>query len=630
MKTIISAPKKNKFIQKYLLLLLFVIPLYTHAQDTCSAAFSFSASAEGHAQFTPKVDNNSFHYFWDFGDGQTSNLKNPDHSYTTTGLYTTCLFISTNDSSCSAMHCDSVVITKSCHASFSVYQDSVDVKKFIIINQSTGIDLTYYWNFGDGQTSNSPNPGAHTYASYGSHHITLLVTDSIHDCSSYFDVTTYSECSALFNFQGIGNKTVSFSPVTMASTNQNIFSWNFGDGNISQLRNPEHTYTANGSYNVCLTTRSIIDSSCKDTRCTTVNISDLCHAYFTIAQDPNHPNAYILNNQSTGSNLTYAWNFGDGTTCYLQNPGSHTYATNGIHVICLTISDTSGSCFSSYCDTIGAACLATFSYYPLYSYVYSFTAHQNSFATYNWSFGDGTAEASSTPYITHSFPNNQLYHVCLTVASTIDSACRDTFCTEVNVNVKQCQAFYSVSADTTTSDTTDLIIYDQSTGDNLSYFWSFGDGTFSTLKNPVHDYSGNGPYMLCLTVTNDSCTSSHCDTILFPLDHQLLPGKWHIKVINKNVTTDIVQNAAEKITLENYPNPFTGSTTIHYRIANSSPIELSIYNLLGSKIEVIESGNKSPGNYNLKWEAPNLKEGIYLLQLKTDEQLVTKKIILTR
>ena len=56
-----------------------------------------------------------------------------------------------------------------------------------------------------------------------------------------------------------------------------------------------------------------------------------------------------------------------------------------------------------------------------------------------------------------------------------------------------------------------VIITDMSTGSNLQYLWDFGDSTTSTSKNPHHTYSGNGPYTLCLTVTDSNCTSTFCD-----------------------------------------------------------------------------------------------------------------------
>ncbi len=79
--------------------------------------------------------------------------------------------------------------------------------------------------------------------------------------------------------------------------------------------------------------------------------------------------------------------------------------------------------------------------------------------------------------------------------------------------------------------------------------------------------------------------------------------------------------------LENFPNPFNETTTIKYSIGHNTTVELSIYNLLGSKIQTIETSNKAQGNYSLEWSAAGIPEGIYLLQLKTNNELITRKII---
>ena len=86
----------------------------------------------------------------------------------------------------------------------------------------------------------------------------------------------------------------------------------------------------------------------------------------------------------------------------------------------------------------------------------------------------------------------------------------------------------------------------------------------------------------------------------------------------------------DKLILQNYPNPFNSSTTIYYTISTASPVELTVFNLLGSRIEVIEAADKAPGSYSLDWNVKNLHEGIYLLQLRTNDQVITKKIVLNK
>lgn len=59
-------------------------------------------------------------------------------------------------------------------------------------------------------------------------------------------------------------------------------------------------------------------------------------------------------NQSTGNNLTYVWDFGNGTTSNLQSPGNITYPTAGNYLVKLTASNTSGSSTLSTTVTVAA------------------------------------------------------------------------------------------------------------------------------------------------------------------------------------------------------------------------------------------------------------------------------------
>ena len=83
----------------------------------------------------------------------------------------------------------------------------------------------------------------------------------------------------------------------------------------------------------------------------------------------------------------------------------------------------------------------------------------------------------------------------------------------------------------------------------------------------------------------------------------------------------------ETSTLQNYPNPFNEKTTITYTIETYATVEIMVFNVLGSKIDVLEKKTKVPGTYNLEWNAQSVPEGIYIVQLKIDNQIITKKLI---
>ena len=82
--------------------------------------------------------------------------------------------------------------------------------------------------------------------------------------------------------------------------------------------------------------------------------------------------------------------------------------------------------------------------------------------------------------------------------------------------------------------------------------------------------------------------------------------------------------------LQNYPNPFNPSTLIRFKLEVGQNIELSIFDITGSKVETLADGFYSSGEYSINWNAKERASGIYFYQLQTDTHLETKRMILTR
>jgi len=89
---------------------------------------------------------------------------------------------------------------------------------------------------------------------------------------------------------------------------------------------------------------------------------------------------------------------------------------------------------------------------------------------------------------------------------------------------------------------------------------------------------------------------------------------------------------ADFVLEQNYPNPFNPNTTISFSLANNSDIELSVFNLLGQKIEVLYNGILNKGNYSYNFNAGNLTSGVYFytLNIKDKNKTITKKMLLLK
>jgi PKD repeat protein len=129
----------------------------------------------------------------------------------------------------------------------------------------------WQWNFGDGGTSALQNP-SHTYDTTGTFTITLTVTNSS-GCTNgtTFDITIMPQPVAAFSFTQIGFQ-VTFSNSSVTN-GQESYSWNFGDGIISNAQDPIHSYAVFGIYTACVT---VYDSVCAatDSECHVIDLPE--------------------------------------------------------------------------------------------------------------------------------------------------------------------------------------------------------------------------------------------------------------------------------------------------------------------------------------------------------------------
>ena len=119
--------------------------------------------------------------------------------------------------------------------------------------------------------------------------------------------------------------------------------WDFGDGNTSAQKNPEHTYSVAGTFNVSLTVTNDYGSNTKSKDgLIVVEEQSAPEADFTATPTSGTvPLTVNFTDESINNPTSWYWDFGDGTASYLQNP-SHTYDVNGTFSVTLTVSNTYG------------------------------------------------------------------------------------------------------------------------------------------------------------------------------------------------------------------------------------------------------------------------------------------------
>ena len=292
-------------------------------------------------------------------------------------------------------------------------------------------ELSFTWDYGDASPVENLVDGSHTYASAGPYNIHL--TDTLYTWTSTCVTDTTIAIGQLptANFNSVSSTlTAVFTNASTASTSA-TYSWDFGDGNTSTLTSPTHTYATGGTYTVCLT---VTDACGTDQYCVPVTVTTGC-----TNPVPNFSsNATLLTvdftdmSVTTGSTVSYLYDFGDGNTSTSQN-ANHTYAANGTYTVCLTVTDSCGT--DSTCQSVTVVCPAPMPNFTVSGTEPSFTFTNTSTVTgstptYAWDFGDGNTSSVESP--SHTYTANGTYTVTLVV---VDDCGTTTTTQTVTVNV---------------------------------------------------------------------------------------------------------------------------------------------------------------------------------------------------
>ena len=82
--------------------------------------------------------------------------------------------------------------------------------------------------------------------------------------------------------------------------------------------------------------------------------------------------------------------------------------------------------------------------------------------------------------------------------------------------------------------------------------------------------------------------------------------------------------------LQNYPNPFNPVTQIKYSVPENTYISLKVFNMLGQEVATLFEGLQKTGNYTASFNGSGLASGLYIYQLKANDFVATKKLLLLK
>lgn len=213
-------------------------------------------------QFTDISVNFPTAWMWYFGDTQTSQLKNPQHIYQDTGVYSVALKVSNYGGTDSIMKLGYITVTQALPAVNFVANPAITYSgDTIFFTDLTQFDpVAWYWDFGDGQTSASQHPW-HVYNQPGGYTVTLEATNAIGSKTKtvlYYIYIIAPPPLPIAWFVAapttiLKGESVLYSDFSMS--NPLAWQWNFPGGvpSSSNLQNPPPVVYPNaGSYDVML------------------------------------------------------------------------------------------------------------------------------------------------------------------------------------------------------------------------------------------------------------------------------------------------------------------------------------------------------------------------------------------
>ncbi len=535
-------------------------------------------------------------YTWFFGDGASTTLLNPLHTYTTAGTYDAMLVVRNFNGCTDTIH--QTIVVNACSTSpFTTTNVCNGLPSTISYTGNGGAGAVYNWNFAGGTVLSGSGQGPYSvqWSSPGTYNVSLTVTEN--GCTSTptilpaivypFPVASYS---GIPNLCAGSNSNVSFNGITGGTATYN---WNFGGASVISGSGvgPYNVQFVNaGNYQVTLT---VTENGCSNTVQNNVTVNALPTAAFvaTPAACANAPVAVTYNGTGTAG-ATYNWNFGGGVVQSGSGAGPYslTYGTGGTYNVSLTV--TENNCTSTPVNqnvNITTVPVASISSTPSLcinaSNPISYSGAAGAGAAYVWNFDNGViaSGAGAGPY-SISWPTAGNYNVTVSVN---ENGCTATTSVPITVNAIPTSAFTVGAAACAGSPLN--VVYTGTGTAGANYVWNFNGANVNSgsAAGPYDiNFSIGGSYNVTLTVTENGCVGT--------------PLSMPVTITN----TPVAAMTATPSLCINANNTFTftgaGTGTTNY-----------VWNFPGGNV----TSGSSSGPYNVNWPSA----GQYVVSLSMDD-----------
>jgi len=154
------------------------------------------------------------------------------------------------------------------------------------------------------------------------------------------------------------------------------------------------------------------------------------------------------------------------------------------------------------------------------------------------------------------------------------------------------------------------VVFDNNSTGATEYFWDFGDGSYSIVENPTHEYSQAGNYIVTLTAEN----ANNCEDA---------------RTLAIDVSVGIGEaKAFNKIAL--YPNPTAGIATLAVSLNEENNVQVIVSDIAGKSIIETRNEKLAAGNHSVMLDLRSLDSGLYFVMIKTDKAFATARLAVSR
>lgn len=459
-------------------------------QDCVGSEFTFS-NLSG-AQFTSS---------WDFGDGTTSTEVNPKHRYATPGTKTITLRatqVYPNGGSCTAIISKTVNVLAAPNATFTTNAGTLNCGPFALQATATGSNVVNVeWDFGDGNSATGKNVN-HTYVRAGDYTITAKAYNAQGCTSTSSQMVRISESPiAVFNpsvteICGTSGSASFSNQTTYGGTDVVTYKWLVNGVLVSNQRDLTHNFVVPNGASLPYQFRIKLEASnmvgCSTSEEKVLQFNPFPKAIFSLAQVKDCvPFKLNINNQSAYSD-TFEWYVDGNLVSEERNPENIILTDFGRRYMLKLIVKNRYGCTQNE----QVLEVATHPYLKAeFSLANDLSCNgildvqitNNSIGatTYTWDYGDGTPVYIGNNPV-HSYGRPGIYQLKLTASNGFCSA---IYTKEVKVANAPRAAFLT---DVSNACNQLRVRFRNTSVNATSYYWDFGDGSFSREENPEHQY----------------------------------------------------------------------------------------------------------------------------------------------